>query len=112
MSGYARGAAARSLWQERLSSFEASGLSVKKFCEGGDFSVASFYQWRQRLAAQASGVLVTQPAFRPVQVVGTGDVVSVDFPGIGVLRVSTAQLDAVRAVVRELAAASGTSPRC
>jgi hypothetical protein len=34
MSSYSRGAAARSLWQKRLSSFEASGLSVKKFCEG------------------------------------------------------------------------------
>lgn len=113
MSGYARGDAARSLWQVRMSSFETSGLSVKDFCDGKAFSVASFYQWRKRLeVCNDNGTLVTQPAFRPVQLVGSGDVVSVEFAGIGVLRVPATHLDAVRAVAGELAAASRDSQRC
>jgi hypothetical protein len=43
----------RSQWQALLARAEQSELSVANFCRNEDISAASFYQWRQRLAAGA-----------------------------------------------------------
>jgi hypothetical protein len=40
-------------WRDRLLRFERSGLSVADFCLDEDYSPASFYQWRRRLADDA-----------------------------------------------------------
>lgn len=71
-----RGASAirRTQWQKRFERFTRSPLTVAEFCRREDVSVASFYQWRRRLASTASADEVTaaqqstQPTFIPVQV--------------------------------------------
>ncbi len=40
------------VWRSRLRRFETCGLTVTKFCDDEEISVASFYHWRKRLAAQ------------------------------------------------------------
>jgi hypothetical protein len=40
------------LWRSRLRRFKTSGLTVMEFCDVEEISVASFYQWRKRLAAE------------------------------------------------------------
>lgn len=43
-------------WQELLSQFDASGLSVPAFCQQEAISEGSFYRWRAQLAGGASPV--------------------------------------------------------
>lgn len=107
MSSYLRGEAARLVWEDRLDRYESSGQSVKEFCALEGVSVASLYQWRKRLNASETdpGKLIPRPAFQAVQLVGNA-VVTVEFPGVGTLKVPSTQLDAVRAVVGELAFAA------
>ncbi|MFZ1135291.1 MAG: hypothetical protein WA447_19795 [Candidatus Binatus sp.] len=38
-------------WRARLRRFETSGSTVVEFCQGESVSIASFYEWRKRLAA-------------------------------------------------------------
>jgi transposase len=45
-------AATRQRWVERFDSFPASGLSPAEFCAREGVSVASFYLWKRRLAAE------------------------------------------------------------
>lgn len=44
--------ARRWVWSERLRRFDASGTTVKAFCERERVSVPSFYQWRRKLDGQ------------------------------------------------------------
>jgi hypothetical protein len=41
-------------WAERLERFARSGLTVAQFCQDESVSVPSFYQWKKKLADQAS----------------------------------------------------------
>jgi len=41
--------ALRSRWQRRLRKFQTFQGSVRRFCDAEGVSVASFYQWRQKL---------------------------------------------------------------
>lgn len=41
--------AVRRRWEDRLRSFEQSGLSVVEFCERNGVSTASFYLWRRKI---------------------------------------------------------------
>jgi hypothetical protein len=41
-------------WRDRLLRFDRSGLSVADFCIDENYSPASFYQWRRRLADSAN----------------------------------------------------------
>lgn len=71
--GRSASAIRRSQWQKRLGRFTRSKMTVAKFCRREDVSVASFYQWRRRLAEtetaeQATGKQSAQPTFIPVQV--------------------------------------------
>jgi hypothetical protein len=51
------------LWRGRLRRFDRSGgLTVVEFCAAEGVSVASFYQWRRRLAADRARPAVGQPA--------------------------------------------------
>ena len=38
-------------WRARLRRFETSRSTVAEFCRGESISIASFYEWRKRLAA-------------------------------------------------------------
>lgn len=59
-------------WRDRLERFTHSTLSVAEFCRREKVSVASFYQWRKKLAVTARGsqdtTPTTKPTFLPVQV--------------------------------------------
>ena len=42
------------LWISRLDRHAASGLPIAEFCRREGLAIASFYQWRRRLATDAS----------------------------------------------------------
>jgi hypothetical protein len=52
-------------WRRWIGEWQASGLSVRAFCEPRGLTVASFYSWRRVLERRA----VEQAKFVPVQVV-------------------------------------------
>lgn len=95
-------------WRKRLERFESSSLSVARFCQRERISVASFYYWRKRFAAQSpSPVLPRQtvpstPAFQPVTVIPTAPALAVRLPGGAQLEVPSANLEIVRVVLHEL----------
>lgn len=64
----------RRRWQELLGRFESSGLTVARFCQAEQISVASFYQWRRRfreaLPSGAHGSTTTTPRLLPVVMTG------------------------------------------
>ncbi|MCA9136518.1 MAG: hypothetical protein KDB00_07160, partial [Planctomycetales bacterium] len=53
-------------WRDRMERFEHSGLTVAEFCKTEKYSVASFYQWRRKLANKLAGDARTA-AFVPVE---------------------------------------------
>ena len=60
-------------WQKRVGRFARSKMTVAEFCRGEHVSVASFYQWRRRLAETATAEEANmkksaRPTFIPVQV--------------------------------------------
>jgi hypothetical protein len=52
-------------WRRWIGEWQASGLSVRAFCERRGLTVASFYAWRRVLQRRAA----EKAAFVPVQVV-------------------------------------------
>ena len=52
-------------WRQRISQWQASGISVREFCARNGLATASFYHWRRVLERRAT----ERPAFVPVQVV-------------------------------------------
>ena len=52
-------------WREQVERYEASGLSVRRFCQESGLSEASFYAWRRTLRLRAREA---QAAFVPVVV--------------------------------------------
>jgi len=111
MSKYLRGEAARRVWQERLRKYELSGLSAKDFCALEGISCPSLYQWKKRLGNSSSRAESLRPQFQPVQIVGES-LTTVEFPGLGTMRIPVGQLDVVRAVVAELVVASREPGSC
>ena len=53
-------------WREQVERYEASGLSVRRFCQEGRLSEASFYAWRRTLRLRAREAQAA--AFVPVVV--------------------------------------------
>jgi transposase len=45
----------RAAWEERLTRFGHSGLRPAQFCAQEGVSLPSFYAWKRRLAAEATG---------------------------------------------------------
>jgi transposase-like protein len=105
------------VWRGRLQRFLRSGLSVARFCAQERVSVASFYQWRKKLGAQAlrrpprpsqpvsemSSRAVGEAAFQPVTVVPGVWGVGIELPGGTRIEVRAEELAAVRAVIAEVA---------
>src|SRR5688572_15005232 len=71
----------REAWRRRLAAFERQDASVADFCRRASVSVASFYQWRRKLAAEDRGQRNGRPRsgqagngmglhFVPVEVLG------------------------------------------
>ena len=53
-------------WREQIQRYESSGLSVRRFCQEGRLSEASFYAWRRTLRLRAREAQAA--AFVPVVV--------------------------------------------
>jgi len=81
--GQSASAFRRSQWQQRLQRFTRSQMTVAEFCRREEVSVASFYQWRRKLAKTStehgSFVPSAGPTFIPVQVT-SGASVQIIFP--------------------------------
>lgn len=104
----------RAMWQQRLERFARSELAVAKFCAAERVSEASFYQWRKKLGHKGRRSRRTERrgVFQPVAVVPTtlGDVpqtpaIRIQLPCGTRIEVGAEDLDAVRAVVAEVARA-------
>ena len=115
-------------WRKRLGRFSRCGLTVARFCSGERVSVASFYYWRRKLQQAARrGRMPARPGvFRQVAVVpappamvsaapavasaaSAGDpgapTVSIQLPCGTRIELGAEHVDAVRAVVGEVARA-------
>ena len=108
-------------WRKRLGRFSRSGLTVARFCSGERVSVASFYYWRRKLqkAARRGRIPARPGVFRQVAVVpappamlsaaSAGDhgapTVSIQLPCGTRIEFDAEHVDAVRAVVGEVARA-------
>lgn len=96
-------------WRQRLERFGRSGLPVTRFCAAEGVSLASFYLWRKKLAAEKREA-PPQPtategqAFSPVTLVGTS-VLVVELPGGTRLQVPAGNVGLLRAALEEIAAA-------
>jgi hypothetical protein len=96
-------------WRQRLERFGRSGLPVTRFCAAEGVSLASFYLWRKKLAAEKCEAQV-QPtawegqAFSPVTLVGASALV-VELPGGTRLQVPAGDVGLLRAALEEIAAA-------
>ena len=58
----------RQFWQMAIETWQASGMSVSKFCEAEGLSESSFYIWRKKLAQADAAVpdkqkKLSSPAF-------------------------------------------------
>ena len=97
------------VWGKRLRRFAQSGLPVARFCAAEGVSVASFYSWRKKLMSnpprdRRAG---QRASFQRVAVVAATPAVSIHLPGGTRIEVSAADLDAVRAVIAEVARGAG-----
>jgi len=93
-------------WQRRLQAFEDFAGTVPQFCDQEQVSVASFYQWRRKLARQElvrQATRATPPAFVALQVNAAReahrDEVSIELPGGAHLQVPGDNLPLVQAVL-------------
>ena len=100
------------VWRERLERFSASGLGVAQFCAQERVSAASFYTWRKKLGHKGRRVTNGRGAFQRVAVVPAAlrivpgpPAVCIQLPCGTRIRVGAEDLDAVRAVVAEVARA-------
>ena len=97
----------RSEWRQRLGRFAQSKSSVAEFCQREEVSVASFYQWRKKLAAALAEPEkpprhVTAASFIPVEVIAASDL-QVAFPNGTRLTVPARDHALVRVLVEALA---------
>ena len=94
------------LWQSRFQRFSSSRLAVARFCAMEHVSVASFYYWRKKLGPRALRNVASgreHDVFQPVTVVPAGAGVSISWPGGAQIEVGAEHLDAIRAVIAEVA---------
>src|SRR5262249_21011706 len=94
--------ALRLKWQQRLESFESSGLSAPDFCSREGLTLTTFHSWRRRLRPSVSGPERCPPLL-PVVVAPSSSVVEVVLPTGLVLRLPPgADLDFIRSLVSVL----------
>lgn len=95
-------------WRKRLQRFGLSNTSVARFCRREGVSVASFYHWRKKLAADtdtpSAGQRPSRPCgFKPLSITAaTSRTIAVHLPGGARLEVPAGDYRTVRVVVREL----------
>lgn len=92
-------------WQQRLSKFQQSQLTIAAFCRQEGVSAPSFYLWRKRLAlSRPTKHECSKPSagFRPVRLLPSVGV-SVELPGGTQLVVPTVEAESLRLVIETLA---------
>ena len=101
-------------WRRRMARFQKKQQAVAEFCQDEGVSVASFYQWRKKLAEReqpdetvgahkASVQKASSPAgFAAVRVIGSVGI-DVRLPGGTQLHVPTSDPDSLRLVIHTLA---------
>jgi hypothetical protein len=100
-------AATRQTWADRIGRFPQSGLSPAQFCAAEGVSLAAFYAWKRRFAAEADdggnhAPDDAGPRLLPVRLQSATPVELV-LPGGAVLRLLPGcDLDLVRALLRAL----------
>lgn len=98
--------AAHQQWRRRLKRFAGAKLSVAEFCRREAVSVASFYQWRKRLADSHRGETGTTPTFLPLQVSSAASAsLQVSFPNGTTLTLSIHEQGLLPNVIAAIAAA-------
>jgi hypothetical protein len=93
-------------WQQRMARFQNSNRSVARFCQGEGVSVASFYQWREKLQQLAPSRERSPKAvcgFRPVRLVAGSASLAVRLPGGTQLEVPTTDPQVVQLALQTLA---------
>jgi len=106
------------LWRARFERFSNSPLAVARFCTREGVSAASFYYWRKNLGHKGrrypmtdgrprhrTGPVRERGVFQPIAVVPAGRAVCFQLPCGTRIEVGADDLDAVRAVVAEVARA-------
>jgi hypothetical protein len=102
----------REVWMDRLARFPASGLTAAQFCAVEAVSVATFYFWKRRLAAEAKAATAAEsgadlgPHLLPIQVPSAAATVELVLASGVVLRLPPGS---DLAWVRSLVAALGES---
>jgi hypothetical protein len=92
-------------WRARLARHAKSGLTVARFCDREDVTVATFHYWRRKCGGEAAEPELTRAEFAPVEVVhGSG--VTIRFPGGAVMEIPETREDLLRALVAALAGGS------
>jgi hypothetical protein len=94
-------------WRKRLRRFDRGLATVADFCELEGVSVANFYQWRGKLAAEdADSLSVDTPGFVAVEITPPspvdGSSVQVFLPGGARMLVPCQSREAIAAVVSAL----------
>lgn len=96
-------------WRARFKRFDASGLSVTRFCQIEGISIPSFYQWRKRLRASTvnSGV----PTFLPVRITPSSlCVVEIHLPNGTRICVPPEHLESLRIVIESASRLADEKP--
>jgi hypothetical protein len=102
-------------WRERLKRFDASSLTVARFCAQEGCSTASFYQWRRKLRTSSSPQRKTsnpsqatpQERFRPLTIAISPARVGIHFPSGTRVELVGDDHELVCAVVREILQGEG-----
>ena len=97
-------------WRERLERFDASSLTVARFCAQEGCSTASFYQWKRKLRTSSSPKRKTtnsnpadsQERFRPLTIAISPARVGIHFPSGTRVELAGDDHDLVCRVVREI----------
>ena len=96
------------VWAERLERFEASSLSVARFCAQEGCSTAAYYRWRRKLRTQLASVTQRTKRseeaerFRPLSFTLSPPAVGIQFAGGTRLELAGDDQELVCAVVREI----------
>ena len=95
------------LWTERLERFAQSGQTVVQFCRAEGVSQPSFYQWKKKLARQATAAnsfdsKSARPAFQAVEITSPNRCATTVRLANGVEIELGGDLRVVQAVVKQL----------
>src|SRR5271156_5948658 len=94
------------LWRRTFSAWQASGQSIREYCEQHDVTETSFHYWRRELRQRDAHVPArgATPAFVPVRVIpATTVVVKIRCPSGHVVTLSAGDVSVLRGLFAALA---------